>query len=68
MTAPGFATQIIGIAAIGAFTVVASGIVWLIIKAIIGLRVSDEEESLGLDKVEVGVEAYPEFASGAGRI
>ena len=63
-----FVTQIIGIAAIGAFTVVASGIVWLIIKAIIGLRVSDEEESLGLDKVEVGVEAYPEFASGAGRI
>ncbi len=63
-----FVTQIIGIVAIGAFTVVASAIVWLIIKAVIGLRVSAEEESLGLDKAEVGVEAYPEFATGAGRI
>ena len=63
-----FTTQIIGIVAIGAFTVVTSSIVWLIIKAVMGLRVSEEEESLGLDKVEVGVEAYPEFASGTGRI
>jgi Amt family ammonium transporter len=59
-----FGTQFIGVAAIGAFTVVASAIVWLAIKAIIGLRVSEEEERLGLDKFEVGVEAYPEFAGG----
>ncbi|HSP26869.1 MAG TPA: ammonium transporter [Saliniramus sp.] len=62
-----FVTQFIGIAAIGAFTVVASAIVWLIIKAVIGLRVGEEEERLGLDKFEVGVEAYPEFA-GSGRM
>ncbi|TVR06548.1 MAG: ammonium transporter [Salinarimonadaceae bacterium] len=63
-----YGVQLVGIVSIGAFTVVASGIVWLIIKAVIGLRVSDEEETLGLDKVEVGVEAYPEFSTGAGRI
>ena len=55
--------QLIGIAAIGLFTVVASAIVWLILKAVMGLRVSPEEEALGLDVAEVGVEAYPEFAS-----
>jgi len=59
-----FVTQFIGVVSIGAFVVVASGVVWLAIKAIIGLRVSEEEERLGLDKFEVGVEAYPEFAGG----
>ncbi|MCF6325843.1 MAG: ammonium transporter [Devosiaceae bacterium] len=56
-----FATQAIGVIAIGAFTFVASSIVWLILKATIGIRVSKEAEALGLDKSEVGVEAYPEF-------
>ncbi|MCG6121711.1 MAG: ammonium transporter [Microvirga sp.] len=63
-----YGTQIVGIVSIGAFTVVASAVVWMVIKAVMGLRVSPEEEALGLDKVEVGVEAYPEFSSGAGRI
>jgi Amt family ammonium transporter len=62
-----FGAQFIGVVSIGAFTVVASAVVWLIIKAVIGLRVSEEEERLGLDKFEVGVEAYPEFA-GSGRM
>jgi ammonium transporter, Amt family len=57
-----FVTQIIGIIAYGAFTLVASGVVWFAIKATIGMRVSEEEEALGLDKSEVGVEAYPEFS------
>jgi len=53
--------QAAGIAAVGAFTVVASGAVWLLLKVTIGIRVGAEEEALGLDKSEVGVEAYPEF-------
>jgi Amt family ammonium transporter len=57
--------QIIGIVAIGAFTIVASGIVWFLLKATIGLRVSEEDEMLGLDKAELGMEAYPEFGQGS---
>ena len=60
-----FVAQIIGIAAYAAFTVVASAIVWLVLKAVFGLRASEEEEVMGLDVSEVGVEAYPEFTSGA---
>ncbi|MDY8109480.1 ammonium transporter [Fulvimarina sp. 2208YS6-2-32] len=59
-----YLTQLIGIAAYGVFTFVVSLVVWGIIKAIMGMRVSAEEESLGLDRTEVGVEAYPEFATG----
>jgi Amt family ammonium transporter len=55
--------QITGIIAYGVFTVIFSLIVWMVIKAIMGIRVSEEEEALGLDKTEIGVEAYPEFAS-----
>ncbi|MER0238026.1 ammonium transporter [Fulvimarina sp. MAC8] len=59
-----FVTQLIGIVAYGVFTFVASLVIFGIIKAAMGLRVSAEEEALGLDRAEVGVEAYPEFASG----
>ncbi len=59
-----FVTQLIGVLAYAAFTIVASGIVWFVIKLVIGLRVTEEEEALGLDKTEVGVEAYPEFTFG----
>ena len=58
-----FATQFIGILAYGVFTVVVSFVVWFIIKAVIGLRASAEDEMMGLDKAEVGVEAYPECRS-----
>ncbi|PCH45405.1 MAG: ammonium transporter [Hyphomicrobiales bacterium] len=61
-----FATQIVGIACYAAFTIIASAIVWLVLKAVIGIRVSEEEEALGLDRSEVGVEAYPEFTFGRG--
>ncbi len=57
-------TQLIGILAYGAFTVIGSTILWLALKATVGIRVSEEEEALGLDKTEVGVEAYPEFSRG----
>ena len=56
-----FVTQITGFVAIGAFTFIVSGIVWLILKATMGIRVSEEEEMDGLDKSEIGIEAYPEF-------
>ncbi|MCQ0988878.1 ammonium transporter family protein [Jiella marina] len=59
-----FGVQLIGIVAYGIFAFVASLIVWGILKAVMGIRVSEEEEALGLDRTEVGVEAYPEFAVG----
>jgi Amt family ammonium transporter len=53
--------QLTGLAAIFIWTFVASFIVWLIIKAVMGIRVSEEEEYEGVDIGECGVEAYPEF-------
>ncbi|MEO9963014.1 MAG: ammonium transporter, partial [Nisaea sp.] len=63
-----FTTQIIGIVAIGAFVVITSAIVWSVLKLTIGLRASEEEEFLGLDRAECGLEAYPEFGGGSGRV
>lgn len=60
-TGASFGTQIIGIISYGLFTVVASTLLWSLLKFTVGIRVTGEEEALGLDKVEVGVEAYPEF-------
>ncbi|MGE4580124.1 MAG: ammonium transporter [Desulfuromonadales bacterium] len=60
-----FLAQLIGVAAIGAFVVIASTIVWLLIKFTIGLRVSEEEEHQGCDQAELGLEAYPEFGRGS---
>ena len=54
-------SQLYGILAIGAFTVIASSIVWYAIKMIIGIRVSEEQELEGVDVSEVGMEAYPDF-------
>ncbi|MEM8829528.1 MAG: ammonium transporter [Cyanobacteria bacterium P01_G01_bin.19] len=57
--------QIIGILAVGAFTVIFSAIVWTILKATIGIRVSEEEERIGLDIGEHGMEAYSGFVKEA---
>ena len=57
-------TQLTGIIAYGVFTFVASLIVWFVLKATIGIRVSEEDEINGLDVSELGMEAYPEFAKG----
>jgi Amt family ammonium transporter len=59
--------QIIGILAIAVFVIVSSSIVWLALKYTIGIRVSDEDEDAGLDMVELGLEAYPEFGRGSQR-
>jgi Amt family ammonium transporter len=53
--------QILGIVSIFAFTFVASLVVWMILKVLMGIRVTEEEEYLGMDAVDCGVEAYPEF-------
>ncbi len=53
--------QLTGVAAYGLFAAVASATLWLFLKVTIGIRVSDENEYEGLDKAEIGVEAYPEF-------
>lgn len=56
-----FISQLIGVAAIGAFSFVFAYVLFQIIKAVMGLRVSPEEETEGLDLAEHGNEAYPEF-------
>ena len=63
-----FYAQAVGVIAVGIFVSASSAIVWLILKATIGIRVSPEEELEGLDKGEIGVEAYPEFARGGSAI
>jgi Amt family ammonium transporter len=57
-------TQITGILAYGVFTFVGSLVVWFILKATMGIRVSEEDEITGLDMAELGMEAYPEFSKG----
>ena len=59
--------QIIGIVSIAAFVIITSSIVWLVLKYTMGIRVSEEEEDIGLDMVELGLEAYPEFGRGSQR-
>ncbi len=53
--------QIIGIIAIGLFTVIVTSAFWVVIKSLVGLRVSSEEELKGLDIGEHGMEAYSGF-------
>ena len=53
--------QLTGLGAILGFTFVSALVVWFIIKMILGIRVSEEEELAGLDSSEVGIPAYPEF-------
>jgi Amt family ammonium transporter len=60
--------QIIGIAAVGVFVSLASALVWFALKLTVGIRVSEEVEDLGLDKAELGMEAYPEFGFGTQRL
>ncbi len=53
--------QLIGIVTIFAFVFIASFIAWYIIKVVMGIRVSEEDEYHGVDFSECGMEAYPEF-------
>ena len=56
--------QITGIVAYGVFTFVISLVLWFILKAVVGIRVSEEDEINGLDMSELGMEAYPDFSKG----
>jgi len=60
-----FATQAIGILAIGTFVIITSSLTWIVLKTTVGIRAEEEDEVLGLDKAELGLEAYPEFGRGA---
>ena len=57
-------TQITGIIAYGVFTFVVSYILWMVLKGVMGIRVSEEAEIQGLDTSELGMEAYPDFSKG----
>ncbi|MBK1643659.1 ammonium transporter [Thiocapsa imhoffii] len=61
-----FAAQGIGLATILGWVFISSLIVWFIIKLIMGIRVSEEEEYSGVDIGECGLEAYPEFVGARG--
>ena len=56
-----FSGQIIGALTIFFWVFITSGITFGIIKAVMGLRVTEEEEYEGVDLSECGMEAYPEF-------
>ena len=60
-----FLVQLIGVVAVGAFVTAVSAIVWFAIRAVMGLRIDEEAERLGLDQVELGIEAYAEFGKGS---
>lgn len=56
-----FMAQLLGAAVIFTWVFVTSGIVWFVLKMVMGIRVSEEEEFEGSDMSECGMEAYPEF-------
>jgi Amt family ammonium transporter len=53
--------QFIGVAAVGAFTFIGNLLVWSLLKATVGIRVTADEEIEGLDLGEHGQQAYPDF-------
>jgi len=62
--ASSFSGQLIGAATIFVWVFGLSFVVWSILKAVMGIRVDEEEEYTGLDIGECGLEAYPEFTAG----
>ena len=58
-----FVGQLVGAATIFTWVFVVSLVTWGVLKAVMGIRVDEEEEYTGLDIGECGLEAYPEFTS-----
>ena len=58
-----YGVQALGIVAIGAFVFIVSLAVWALLKYTMGIRASEDDERVGLDKTELGLEAYPDFAA-----
>ncbi len=56
-----FVTQLIGVSAIAGFTFIMSYVTTMAINSVMPIRATDEEQDLGLDVSEIGIEAYPEF-------
>ena len=56
-----FVGQLVGAATIFVWVFGASLVTWFVIKMIMGIRVSEEDEYEGVDIAECGMEAYPEF-------
>ena len=54
-------TQLYSIVVVGVFVFAVSSVIWFILKSTVGIRVSEEQEIMGLDMAELGMEAYPEF-------
>lgn len=61
-----FSGQLVGMLTIFVWVFAASLITWLVIKTIMGVRVSEDEEMEGVDISECGQEAYPEFTASSG--
>ena len=59
-----FLGQLVGALTISIWVFGASFVTWLVLKLVMGIRVSEEEEYEGLDIGECGLEAYPEFTAG----
>jgi len=59
----GFVGQLIGATTIFVWVFGASLVLWMILKAVMGIRVSADEEDAGVDISECGMEAYPEFVT-----
>jgi Amt family ammonium transporter len=56
-----FVTQLIGVLAYAATCLTAATIIFSLIKATMGLRVSTVDERRGLDLAEHNMEAYPDY-------
>jgi len=56
--------QLTSIAVVGVFVFIVSAVFWFLLKATVGIRASEEDEIMGLDMAELGMEAYPEFSKG----
>lgn len=56
--------QLLGVVGIFGWVFLASLVVWVALKAVVGIRISEGDEALGADVSETGIEAYPEFSQG----
>ena len=59
-----FQTQLLGVGTVAIFVILTSGITLLAVNMLLGLRLSQEDEVMGSDRTELGLEAYPEFGHG----
>jgi Amt family ammonium transporter len=58
-----FGAQLLGAVVIFGWVFGASLVVWAVLKATMGIRVSEDEEMEGMDMHDCGVGAYPEFVT-----